>query len=40
MRAQIARITAGTQVSPLGFYTFDEEGDEDEEEGALLLVIE
>lgn len=31
VRAQIARITASTVVSPLGFYTFDEEDDEDEE---------
>ncbi len=31
LRAQIARISAGTQVSPLGFYTFDEEEEEDEE---------
>ena len=32
LRAQIARITAATHVSPLGYYAFDEEGD-DEEEG-------
>ncbi|CAG2063684.1 unnamed protein product, partial [Timema podura] len=32
LRAQIARISAGTQVSPLGFYYFDEEEEEDEEE--------
>jgi len=32
LRAQIARITAGTQVSPLGFYNFDEEGDEEDED--------
>eukprot|EP00051_Salpingoeca_urceolata_P022288 m.359841 g.359841 ORF g.359841 m.359841 type:complete len:491 (-) comp19951_c4_seq2:66-1538(-) len=31
LRAQIARITAATHVSPLGLYTFDEE-DEDEDE--------
>lgn len=31
LRAQIARISAGTQISPLGFYTFNEE--EDDEEG-------
>ena len=36
MRAQIARITAATHVSPIGFYTFDEEGEE-EEEGALYV---
>lgn len=35
LRAQIARISAGTQVSPLGFYQFgEEEGDEEEEGGA------
>ncbi|KAK9498809.1 hypothetical protein O3M35_003366 [Rhynocoris fuscipes] len=34
LRAQIARISAGTQVSPLGFYSFDTtEGGMDEEEG-------
>jgi radial spoke head protein 4A len=33
LRAQIARISAGTQVSPLGFYQFDEDEEgEDEEE--------
>jgi radial spoke head protein 4/6 len=33
LRAQIARISAGTLVSPIGFYRFDEEneGDGDEE---------
>ena len=25
LRAQVGRISAGTQVSPLGFYRFDEE---------------
>ena len=29
LRAQIARITAGTHVSPLGFYQFDEEEEAD-----------
>ncbi len=28
---QIARISAGTQISPIGFYTFDEEADEEED---------
>ncbi|KAM3875867.1 radial spoke head protein 4 homolog A-like [Diretmus argenteus] len=33
LRAQIARISAGTQVSPRGFYVFEEEeGDEEDEE--------
>ncbi|XP_035688014.1 radial spoke head protein 4 homolog A-like [Branchiostoma floridae] len=31
LRAQIARISAGTQVSPLGFFQFDEEEEEQEE---------
>nr|XP_056711453.1 radial spoke head protein 6 homolog A-like [Euleptes europaea] len=35
LRAQIARISAATQVSPLGFFQFgEEEGDEEEEGGA------
>lgn len=34
LRAQIARISAGTQVSPLGFYQFETEEGEDEGEGA------
>ena len=34
LRAQIARITAGTHVSPLGLYTFDEEEDDEDEDGA------
>ncbi|KAK3508762.1 hypothetical protein QTP70_004239 [Hemibagrus guttatus] len=34
LRAQIARISAGTQVSPLGFYQFREEEGEEEEDGA------
>lgn len=35
LRVQIARISAATQVSPLGFYQFgEEEGDEEEEGGA------
>ncbi|KAL0994033.1 hypothetical protein UPYG_G00116960 [Umbra pygmaea] len=33
LRAQIARISAATQVSPLGFYQFHEEEDEEAEEG-------
>nr|XP_058901202.1 radial spoke head protein 6 homolog A isoform X3 [Kogia breviceps] len=35
LRAQIARISASTHISPLGFYLFgEEEGDDDEEGGA------
>ncbi|XP_071961999.1 radial spoke head protein 6 homolog A-like [Antedon mediterranea] len=40
LRAQIARISAGTQISPLGFYQFDEEEEEEEEEGARDTFIE
>jgi radial spoke head protein 4A len=32
LRAQIARISAGTHISPIGFYRFDEEGEGGEEE--------
>lgn len=35
MRTQIARISAGTLVSPLGFYQFGEEEGEEEEDGAV-----
>ncbi|XP_046554829.1 radial spoke head protein 6 homolog A-like isoform X2 [Haliotis rubra] len=31
LRAQIARISASTHVSPIGFFKFDEEGEEEEE---------
>ncbi|NXP97730.1 RSH4A protein, partial [Vidua macroura] len=34
LRAQIARISAGTHVSPTGFYQFPEDEEEEEEEGA------
>ncbi|RNA09951.1 radial spoke head 4 -like protein, partial [Brachionus plicatilis] len=34
LRAQIARISAGTHISPIGYYKFDEEGEaEGEEDG-------
>lgn len=33
LRAQIQRISAGSQISPLGYYQFDEEEEEEEEEG-------
>lgn len=32
LRAQIARISAGTHISPIGFYKFDEEGEAEAEE--------
>ncbi|EDV20309.1 Radial spoke head protein 4-like protein A [Trichoplax sp. H2] len=32
LRAQIARITGSCQISPLGYYHFDEDEDEDEDE--------
>ncbi len=31
LRAQIARISAGTLISPAGFYAFEEDEEEDEE---------
>ena len=31
LRAQIARISAGAQISPAGFFMFEEEGEEEEE---------
>lgn len=34
MRAQIARISASTHVSPLGFFQFGEEEGEDDDDGA------
>lgn len=34
LRAQIARISAGTHISPLGFYQFDDEEEEEDEDGA------
>ena len=38
LRAQIARISAGTHISPAGYYIF-EEGDEDDEEGLGMLML-
>lgn len=40
LRAQIARISAGTQISPANFYTFDEEEEADEDDGAKDHYIE
>jgi hypothetical protein len=34
LRAQIARVSAGTHISPIGFYQFDEEDDAGDEEEA------
>jgi len=31
LRAQIARISAATHISPVGYYQFDEEAEEEEE---------
>lgn len=39
LRAQIARISAGTHISPLGFYQFDEEEEEDEEAGRKTTLL-
>ena len=38
LRAQIARITAATQVSPQGWYIFEEEEEEEEEEARTAIV--
>jgi len=40
LRAQIARISAGTQISPLGYFQFDEEEEEEEEETTRESYIE
>lgn len=32
LRAQIARISAGTHISPSGYYMFEEEEEDDEED--------
>ena len=38
LRAMIARISAGTHISPIGFYKFDEENEgEGEEEGEYMF---
>ena len=40
LRAQVARITAGTQISPLNFFTSgDEEEEEPEEGGGCGLIV-
>ena len=38
LRAQIARISAGTHISPAGYYIFEED-DEEEEEGLGMLFV-
>ncbi|CAG5127423.1 unnamed protein product [Candidula unifasciata] len=40
LRTQIARISAGTHISPLGFYQFDEEEEEEEETEARDHIVE
>lgn len=40
LRAQIARISATTQISPAGFYKFDEEEEEEEEGGRDNYVVD
>ncbi|CAE1318213.1 RSPH4A [Acanthosepion pharaonis] len=40
LRAQIARISAATQISPMGFYQFDEEEEEDVEGEARDTYVE
>lgn len=39
LRAQIARISAGTQISPNGFYRFDEEGEEANEDDGWFFTL-
>lgn len=36
LRAQIARISSSTQISPMGFFMFDDEEEEEEEEEAYM----
>jgi len=40
LRAQIARISAGTHISPVGFYIFDEDEEHDDEEEAQTEYVE
>ena len=39
LRAQIARISATTQISPAGYFTFDEEDEPEDEDAGLFAVI-
>ena len=42
LRAQIARISAATHVSPIGVFKFDEDGEEEEEaegKGRVVLTL-
>ena len=43
LRAQIGRISASTHVSPLGYFRFDDEGEEEEEalgeEGSESIIV-
>ncbi|EGD80968.1 hypothetical protein PTSG_01550 [Salpingoeca rosetta] len=40
LRAQIARITAGTHVSPVGYFTFDEEEDDGDDEARDNFIVD
>jgi len=40
LRAQIARITAGTHVSPVGYFTFDEEDEEVDDEARDNFIVD
>lgn len=40
LRAQIARISAATQISPLGYYQFDDEEEDDDEGGEQTEFVE
>lgn len=40
LRAQIARISAGSHISPAGYFMFEEEEEEEEEgEGKIQTII-
>lgn len=39
LRAQIARISATTQISPANYYTCEEEEDESEEDGRRHMYV-
>ena len=42
LRSQIARISASTQISPIGYFRFDDEGEEEEEhaeEGGVIVLF-
>lgn len=41
LRAQVARISAATTVSPIGYFRFDDnEEEEDTEESGIIMIID